>query len=221
MPDASMGPSTQAEGDAALRALFDRARAGDAAALDALCRAMRPRLYRTAFAIVRDADEADDLAQEALVRALTRRFLFLGTGSVGGWMMKIAVNLAKNRLRDGKRRRQILEGSSELERSARGAQPSATLDADRALTDKQSRAHLEAALQTLTERQRQVVELRVVGDLSFTDVALALGITEPNARVTFSQAKKRLLDAVTRSQSHSPSLSDGSRSQEAPHDPPR
>ena len=57
-------------------------------------------LYAQADQFTHDAHAAHDVAQEALVRAVTRRLLFLGTGSVAGWMTRIAVNLAKNRRRD-------------------------------------------------------------------------------------------------------------------------
>ncbi|MCC7073655.1 MAG: RNA polymerase sigma factor [Deltaproteobacteria bacterium] len=176
-----------------LRALFDAARAGDAAALGALCAHMRPRLYRTAWAVLHDADEADDVAQDSLVRALTRRFLFLGKGTVAGWMTRIALNLAKNRLRDAKRRRQILDGASPADRSARGAEPSATVDAHRVAAEGQARARLAQAVATLPERQREVVELHVGAGLDWSEVAETLGISEANARMTYSNAKKKLL----------------------------
>ncbi len=180
----------------ALRALFDAARDGDGAALESLCAHMRPRLYRTAWAVLRDADEADDVAQDALVRALTRRFLFLGKGTVAGWMTRIALNLAKNRLRDAKRRRQILDDAPVAERAARGAAPNAPLEADRVAADRQARARLAAAVAMLPERQREVVELHVGAGLDWGEVAETLGITEANARMTYSNAKKKLLGAL-------------------------
>lgn len=180
----------------ALRALFDAARAGDAASLEALCVQMRPRLYRTAWAVLHDADEADDVAQDALVRAVTRRFLFLGRGSVAGWMTRIALNLAKNRLRDGRRRRQILDDASPAERAARGAAPSAPVEADEVAATAQARRRLTAAVAALPERQREVVELHVSAGLDWGDVAEALGISEANARMTYSNARKKLLSAL-------------------------
>jgi RNA polymerase sigma-70 factor (ECF subfamily) len=194
LPDAA-ATLVQPVGDQ-LRPLFDRAREGDRVALEELCLVVRPRLYRAAFAIVRDRDEADDVAQEALVRAVTKRFMFLGTGSVVGWMSKIAVNLAKNRRRDHRRRGDILRSSTDGERDVRGAQPAAANNPERTADEKQQRGQLREALAALTERQREVVELRVVADLSFKDIADALGMTEAHARVTFSQAKGRLLDAT-------------------------
>ncbi len=176
-----------------LRALFEQARGGDAGALERLCAEMRPRLYRVAWAIVKDADEADDVAQEALIRALKRRFLFLGKGSVAGWMTRIAQNLAKNRLRDGKRRREILEAALPDERSVRGAEAQALHAPDAVAAHKQARARLIAAVDALPERQRDVVRLHAVAQLEFAEVAEALGMTEANARVTFSNAKKKLV----------------------------
>jgi RNA polymerase sigma-70 factor (ECF subfamily) len=192
-PASASLPRANAGLDAELRAQFDLARDGDARALEALCAAMRPRLYRAAFAILRDADEADDVAQEALIRAVTRRFLFLGRGSVSGWMTRIAMNLAKNRLRDGKRRREILEAASPEEKSARGAEASGPRAPDDVADERQTRARLVAAVEQLPERQRDVVRLHAVAQLDFKEVAEVLGMSEANVRVTFSNAKKKLV----------------------------
>jgi RNA polymerase sigma-70 factor (ECF subfamily) len=196
MAPASAAAADPARDDGALRALFDRARDGDADALNELCRCMRPRLVRTALSVVHDADEADDIAQEALVRAVTRRFLFLGTGSVGGWMTRIALNLAKNRRRDHRRRGEILAAAPAGDLVARGAVAAAAVVADHAVLERERRDRLRQALEALPERQRDVVQLRAVAGLDFAAVAETLAISEANARVTFSQAKKKLLSLV-------------------------
>ncbi len=198
MADSAPAPSLPVVAAAdELRALFDKARDGDQRALSALCKAMRPRLYRVAYSIVRDRDEADDLAQEALIRAVTKRFLFLGRGSVAGWMTRIVANLAKNRLRDGKRRREIMEEALPDEKAVRGAQASAARAPDDVAEENQTRAKLVAAMAELPERQRDVVRLHIVAALDFGDVAEALGMTEANARVTFSHAKKKLMEKIS------------------------
>lgn len=179
--------------DAALRRVFDAARAGDRRALDELCRQMRPRLYRAAWSIVRDRDDADDVAQEALVRAMTKRWLFLGTGSVGGWMTRIALNLAKNKRRDHRRRQEIVDDAMPAELVARGALAPSTTAADATLIAIAEQQQLDAAMSQLPARQQEVVRLRAIGGLDFRSIADTLGITEENARVTFSQAKKKLV----------------------------
>lgn len=180
-------------GDDVLRGLFDRARDGDDRALDELCRLMRPRLYRAAWSVLRDADDADDVAQEALVRAVTKRFLFLGSGSVGGWMTRIALNLAKNRRRDHGRRGQIVSEALPAELVARGALADDVARPDDAVIAATDKARLQAAVAELSERQQDVVRLRAIVGLDFKAVGETLGITEENARVTFSQARKKLI----------------------------
>ncbi len=183
--------------DAALRALFERARNDDAPALETLCRLMRPRLYRAAWSVLRDRDDADDVAQEALVRAVTRHWLFVGRGSVGGWMTRIALNLAKNRRRDQARRGQIAAAALPVELIARGALAGANVAQDDAVIEAAERHTLLAAVAALSERQRDVVRLRAIGGLDFKAVGETLGISEENARVTFAQAKKKLMDRLT------------------------
>lgn len=190
---AFVNAAADADTDAALRRVFDAARDGDTAALNDLCRQMRPRLYRAAWSILRDRDDADDVAQEALVRAMTRRWLFLGTGSVGGWMTRIALNLAKNKRRDHRRRQEIVDDAHPAELAARGAVAEAAVGADSAMIAAADRRHLEAALGQLASRQQEVVRLRAIGGLDFRAIAETVGISEENARVTFSQAKKKLV----------------------------
>jgi RNA polymerase sigma-70 factor (ECF subfamily) len=175
-----------------LRALFDRARGGDERALEQLCIQTRPRLYRAAYAVLRDADEADDIAQLALIKTLAQPFLFLGRGSVSGWMTRIAVNLARNRLRDARRRKEIMEQALPDEKSARGAEASAAPDPERMALDNDAREKLLEVVMRLPDRQRDVMLLHVVAQLDFAEVAVDLAITELNARVTYWHAKKKL-----------------------------
>jgi RNA polymerase sigma-70 factor (ECF subfamily) len=179
--------------DAALRALFDAARDGDNRALTTLCATMRPRLFRVAWSVLKNDADADDVAQEALVKAVTRRFLFLGTGTVGGWMTTIALNLAKNRRRDRLRRADIVARAADSDLVARGARAADLAAPDAGVTGGDERARLKDAVAGLPERQREVVELRAVAGLEFKAVAETLGISEANARMSFSLAKKKLL----------------------------
>lgn len=179
---------------ATIDSLFTAARKGDRQASEELCRLMRPSLYRLAFSYLKDRDEADDVAQEALVRGLTRRFVLMPKGSAQGFLLRVASNLAKNRLRDGKRRRELLH--DEEERAKDATVGAAARAPDMGLSHAEESARVEAALATLSPRQREVVRLRLIGELSFADVAVALGIREENARVTFSQAKARLKEAL-------------------------
>ncbi len=189
---ANATPAPEEERDP-LRAVFERARTGDESAQDALCRSLRPRLYRVAYSFVHDADIADDLAQEALVRTLTKRFLFLGRATVGGWATKIVVNLAKNHHRDRSRRREILDDAGDNAHAAHGLSPEAVVSADELVQRQQQQARIDAALNALTGRQQEVARLRLLAELSFAEIGRMLQMSEANARVTFHQARARLM----------------------------
>ena len=169
-----------------LEALFSSAKEGDQQALMELCEQTRPLMYRAAYSILRNPYDADDVAQEALVRALNKMRLFKGLGSLEGWLAKIAFNLAKNHMRSRSRKREsalldhddfIQEGLTPEERLEQTAQKKKLYD---------TIAHLPP-------KQKDVVELRLIGHLSFAEISKVLGMKESNAKVHFSQAKQKLI----------------------------
>ncbi len=113
---------------------------------------MIPALRRYARALARDADIADDLVQDTLVRALRSERLFLG-GDVRSWLYTILTNLNKNRRRSLARRPQFM--------------PLLDNNADASGTEAEGR-DIARALATLVEEQRSVlllVMLREVADI--------------------------------------------------------
>jgi RNA polymerase sigma-70 factor (ECF subfamily) len=175
-------------------ALFARARAGDDDAMSVLIARVRPALYRVALSVVHDSALADDVAQEALVRALTRRFTFLARGPVVAWMKKIALRLALNRRRDLARRRELL-ATKEHTAVAMASAPFGGPPED-TLVDSETRREILHALDALPARQREVLSLRIIGELSFAEIATLLSMSEANARVTSSQAMQKLKAAL-------------------------
>jgi RNA polymerase sigma-70 factor (sigma-E family) len=112
--------------------------------------------YRVAFKILGDRGDAEDVAQEALARALTRWWRL--ESEPHGWVSRVASNLAIDRYR---RRGRSLPTSSE---------PSGSVDPYQS-----ERVDLAEALARLPRRQREVVVLRYLGDWSEADVAAELG----------------------------------------------
>jgi RNA polymerase sigma-70 factor, ECF subfamily len=107
--------------------------------------AMIPALRRYARALARDADIADDLVQDTLVRALRSERLFLG-GDVRSWLYTILTNLNKNRRRSLARRPQfmpLLEGLSYREVADIQGVPIGTVMSRLA----RARAHVKASLE--------------------------------------------------------------------------
>jgi RNA polymerase sigma-70 factor (ECF subfamily) len=122
--------------------------------------AMIPALRRYARALARDADIADDLVQDTLVRALRSERLFLG-GDVRSWLYTILTNLNKNRRRSLARRPQFM--------------PLLDNNPDASGTEAEGR-DIARALATLVEEQRSVLLLVMLEGLSYREVADIQGV---------------------------------------------
>ena len=122
--------------------------------------AMIPALRRYARALTRDADIADDLVQDTLVRALRSERLFLG-GDVRSWLYTILTNLNKNRRRSLARRPQFM--------------PLLENNPDASGTEAEGR-DISKALATLVDDQRSVLLLVMLEGMSYREVADIQGV---------------------------------------------
>ena len=123
--------------------------------------AMIPALRRYARALARDADVADDLVQDTLVRALRSERLFLG-GDVRSWLYTILTNLNRNRLRSLARRPLL--------------SPIEDNDAPDFAGPEAGGRDIERALAMLVEEQRTALLLVVLEGLSYREVAEVQGV---------------------------------------------
>ncbi len=134
-----------------------------------------PALRRYARALTRDADTADDLVQDTLVRALRSEHLFLG-GEIRSWLYTILINLNRNRLRSLARRPTLLEI---------GENDAADMSGPEA-----GGRDIERALASLMEEQRSALLLVVLEGLSYREVAEVQGV--PIGTVMSRLARARL-----------------------------
>ncbi|QRO02529.1 sigma-70 family RNA polymerase sigma factor [Archangium violaceum] len=165
--------------------------AGDEAAFGTLVERHRALIFALMRRYTARPEDAADLSQQAFLRALEAsrrvfsRWSPSGSAPFRAWLIRIALNLAKNHARQGLRwRRVALVEMPEPEASEESAQESL----ERGERERQVRA----AVLTLPRRQREVLTLRVDAGLGFRDIAETLGITETNAKVNFHHAVKRL-----------------------------
>ncbi len=170
-------------------ALVNAFRGGDRVAFEMLVRRHQRPVWAIVQRFARDRDAAEDLAQRVFIIALER--IAELRGSFRPWLLRIAVNLSKNHVRDSAR---LVRNSADSE----GEPIDIPIDPrpDDAL-DQARRAHLvRGAVAELPARQREVVMLRIDGQLSFAEVGNVLGITENNAKVTYHHAVKRLREKL-------------------------
>lgn len=171
-------------------ALLTRARAGDREAFSALVAAHREAVYRAAWWILKDQDDALDATQEALLRAF--RFLprFDGRSSFRTWARRIATNVALDRQARRKRDRADALPEEDLVGDARDVAIGTDLERE------ERRQLVRDAIETLPPAQKAAVVLRDVEGLSYEEIAAELGIPKGTvmSRLFYGRAtlKKKL-----------------------------
>jgi RNA polymerase sigma-70 factor (ECF subfamily) len=169
--------------------LIARARQGDLRAFEEVVRLYERRVYGVALRIVRAHDVADDVVQEAFVRAWRSLDRFELGRPFGPWVCRIAANLAVNHVRSPRARE---EGLPEGHAETRGADPgplSAVLDAE-------AKRVLDEAVAGLPAEQRAVFVLRAVEEMSYAEIADALGISPGTVMSRLFRARERLARAL-------------------------
>lgn len=141
----------------------------------------------------RSPDESADLVQRTFLRAFeaARRSLRRGERSAipfRRWLVRVAVNLAKNHARNAARLARLrLEDLPQASVEPTGAD---------ALERRRREARMRAAVHRLPRRQREVLTLRIDAELPFAEIASALSITENAAKVSFHHATRALRAAL-------------------------
>ncbi len=141
-------------------------------------------------------EDARDLVQRTFLRAFERARRSIARGPRSAipfrrWLVRVAVNLAKNQRRDAARIVRAPLEDTDAERAA----PSEPAGPD-ALIVRERQARLRAAVLHLPRRQREVLTLRIDAELPFAEIAAALGVTENAAKVSFHHATRALRAAL-------------------------
>jgi RNA polymerase sigma factor (sigma-70 family) len=166
--------------------LVERARAGDGAAFGALVRDHQEIAFRTAYLITRNAAEAEDAAQTALVKAHGALRRFRRGAPFRPWLLAIVANEARNRRRSGARRDLLA-----LRVTGAPSAPAAPSPED-AVVAAEERATLLRALDSLADDHRLVLALRYLLDLSEEETAAALGVRRGTVKSRTARALERL-----------------------------
>ncbi|HYL54986.1 MAG TPA: sigma-70 family RNA polymerase sigma factor [Gemmatimonadales bacterium] len=164
-------------------ALVAQALAGDRTALGVLVTRFAAPVRRLAFAILRDADEAEDAAQDGVLQALVKLDRYDPTRPFGPWLMRIVANAAIDR-----RRRRRVRDTSELDEALSGGGPLPDVEVDRLAL----RQRLALALDKLPERYRMAVVLFDVEGYSQAEIAEILGVAPGTVRSAVFHARRRL-----------------------------
>ena len=144
------------------------------------------QVLRTAFRILGNWADAEDVAQEVFLRLHRRGFRFPNDAALGAWIYRVTVNLCIDRSRTAKPAMEVLEAASE------------DASAEMVLIRQQQKDRLMAALSALPVRERAALVLREIEELSTAEVAEALGTTEGTVRSQVAKAIAKLRLALNR-----------------------
>jgi RNA polymerase sigma factor (sigma-70 family) len=167
--------------------LFARAQRGDTAAFEEIVHRYQQVAFRTAYVITGSAQDAEDAAQDAFIKAYRALDRFRTGAEPRPWLLRIVANEARNRVRSSGRRHGL-----ELRLAGGFRQGDAAPSPEAAAVAAESRKGLVDLLNGLDEDDRRVIALRHLLELSGEEAAAALGIPEGTVKSRLSRALARL-----------------------------
>jgi len=170
-------------------ALIQRAQQGDQEAFAVLVGEHQRYVYNLALRVVKDEEEALDLAQETFVRAWTALPNFRGQSQFRTWLYRIVTNLCYNRLPNLRRSlndlgddtiAEISETNNSFDNPAHG------------LESRELRSYLHKAIDGLDENYRLLISLRYQNELSYEEIASTLNLPLGTVKTGLFRAKEKL-----------------------------
>jgi RNA polymerase sigma-70 factor, ECF subfamily len=170
------------------------AQRGDRDALDRLLRRHYDRIHSICRRIAGSTRDADDAAQEALIRIVRALDRFDGRASFSTWSYRIATNAALDELRKRSRRPQ-LHVVGDDDRGTGTTDPADDL-AQRRVEGVVDRLAIDAALADLPEEFRVPVVMRDVGDLDYAEIAVELSVPIGTVKSRIARGRRMLLERL-------------------------
>ncbi|MFO7588590.1 MAG: sigma-70 family RNA polymerase sigma factor [Gemmatimonadota bacterium] len=164
--------------------LLEAARAGDPSAMEALYAVHAGRVYSVVRRLVGDDHLAEDVSQDAWVRAFQKLASFRGDAAFGTWMHRLAVNTALNQLRRRGRRPDV---------EAAAEPPPSAPDPDETVLNQRV---LGQALDRLPEGYRRVLVLHDVEGLTHEEIAERLGVAVGTSKSQLHKARARMRELL-------------------------
>jgi RNA polymerase sigma-70 factor (ECF subfamily) len=171
--------------------IVGRVRAGDTALYEILMRRHNQRLYRIARSILRNDADAEDVMQEAYVRAYEHLGDFMGEAKFSTWLTRIAVHEALGRIRKWSKMGD-LDGVTNIELNRPAGDMSVWDNPERQAYDSELKLVLERAIDRLPQDYRSVVILRLVEELSIIETAECLDLTVETVKTRLHRGRALL-----------------------------
>ena len=178
------------------REAAERAGAGDKEAFRLLVNRHSRALFRLAYRMTGNENDAEDLTQEALLRAFRQIRAFDGRASFATWVHRICANCALDFIRERKNRRELASAARNGERDWEELLVSGTPSPERLAQSGQVNELLEPAMRQLSERERTAFVLRHYEGYDIEQIATTLGVGGSAAKHTVFRAVQKLRRAL-------------------------
>lgn len=156
-------------------------------AVTALVHEYSTTIYRVAYSVTRNTGDAEDVVQETFLRVLRHQDKLGEVRDPRVWLVRIAWNLVMDR----KRRSKTRPETQDIESVAR-VLPAEGISADDSLIAAQGQAHILGLIDKLPAKERQVLLLSAVEELSTAEIAMVLKTTESTIRSRIFRARRGL-----------------------------
>jgi RNA polymerase sigma-70 factor (ECF subfamily) len=166
--------------------LLEMYRSGEAEKMfNEMVRRYHSKIYWVARRMVKNHEDADDIAQDVFVRAYSALENFRGESNIYTWLYRIAVNLSINHLRKQKVRK-LMDISDYLPFLAKDAEQ------DKSMIHDENVSLIERAIQTLPEKQRAVFIMRYYDEMPYEQISAILGTSVGGLKANFHHAVKKI-----------------------------
>ena len=176
------------------RELVQKCQTGEMSSFEELVSRYHQKVYMVILGLLRNREDALEVAQETFFRAYRKINSFQGGSSFYTWIYRIAVNLAIDAQRRQKRNpldfRESMDGLLE-------SQDEVARDPFADVHDKELRQHLTNAINDLTPEHKAVIVLRTIEGLSYKDIGEILGCSEGTVMSRLHYARKKLQDKLS------------------------
>jgi RNA polymerase sigma-70 factor (ECF subfamily) len=187
--EVTLPASPGAEAPAGEAQLVLLARGGDSAAWESIVRLHQEPVFRLAYLLLGDAQEAEDAAQEAFIRAYRALGSFDTQRPLRPWLLSIGANLARNRLRS------IGRYLSALRRKAQ-SEPAYLPSAEQHSDQRQQAQQVWQAVRRLPPADQQVIYLRIFLELPVEEAGQVINVAPGTVKSRLHRALQRLKEIV-------------------------
>ena len=181
------------------KALIQKAVSGDAGAFEQLVLRYQTQVYNLALRMVSNDADAQDLAQEAFVRAWRALGSFQFSSQFSTWLYRLTSNICIDFLRAQKKHKAVSLTVLQDDETQQWDMEDSNPLPEEQMIDREEQEALARAIEALDPEYRQVLILRIVNDCSYQQIAEVLGIREGTVKSRLSRAREQLRKKLSQS----------------------